>query len=154
METSKALAIVLRELEGPALAEARAKLAQVQSEAAERIAAAEARADDLEDQLGHQLINASIGKQRLKAEYEDIIDDMWLQIKLLQEVRDHLATRLKETQATSTRPVRKTVLKGARRHGIKESATEALTHGGVNSAVHSLKRTRRPSLKRSQAAAS
>ena len=143
METSKALAIVLRELEGPALAEARAKLAQVQSEAAERIAAAEARADDLEDQLGHQLINTSIDKQRLKAEYEDIIDDMWLQIKSLQEVRDHLATRLKQMQATSAGPVRKTVLKGARRHGIKESTrlqTKAQRHGSVSGIVRGIKR--------------
>lgn len=119
MESSRALALFLRELEGPAPTEDRAKLAQVESDAADRVAAAEARADELHDQLGHALMNAAMDKQRLKAEYEDIIDDMWLQIKSLQEHRDHLTTRLKEMQAMSTGLVRKTVLKGARRHGIK-----------------------------------
>ena len=50
MEASIALAIVLRELESPALTEARAKLAQVESDAAAKIAALQEQVDELHGQ--------------------------------------------------------------------------------------------------------
>ena len=128
METSRALAIVLRELEGPALAEARAKLAQVESEAASRIAAAETRVAKTQDDVevhAHMARSARRGAEawmRWKTKRHDaIVDDLYLSIQSLKDERGVLRERLAALTQEQKGLVRKNTLKSDRRRTLKES---------------------------------
>ena len=124
METSRALAIVLRELEGHALAEARVRLAQVEAEAAAKVAAAEARAEEFEDQYQvarNARISAEARVWRTTLHYESIVDDLWLGNKALREDCDALRERVRE-QTKAKGMVRKKTLTSVRRQAVKESA--------------------------------
>ena len=165
MEASRALAIVLRELESPALAEARAKLAQVESEAATRIAAAEARVAEAQDDVEvHALMarNARSGAEAWMCwktkRHDSLVEDLYLSIQSLKEERDMLRERLAALTQEQKGLVRKSALKNARRHALKEStripASDAHTHGGVSCTVRSIKGVRRTGAKGSQTEAS
>lgn len=128
METSRALAIVLRELEGHALAEARVRLAQVEAEAAAKVAAAEARAEEFQDQYEVCAANARFARsgaeaqvRRITEHYESIVDDLWLGNKALREECDALRERVRELTKTNGM-ARKKTLKSVRRQAVKESA--------------------------------
>ena len=151
MEASRALAIVLRELESPALTEARAKLAQVESDAATKIAALQEQLDELHGQ--YTICNACARMAQARADdkvksiaahYESIVDDLWLGNKSLNMQNDSLRERIRELMDGNKGAVRKNAARSGRRRTVKESTrlqTKAQRHGSVSGIVRSPTRT-------------
>ena len=119
MEASRALAIVLRELESPALTEARAKLAQVESDAAAKITVLQEQVDELHGQ--YTICNACARMAQARADdkvrsitahYESIVDDLWLGNKSLNIQNDSLRERIRELMDGNNGAVLK-MLRGA-----------------------------------------